>query len=73
MTVAAVTDADIETAAAMDDLDRAAKHLKDIARITTGEVSGVCLNPDDWEAADRPERLNLLRACLKTEAAYEKQ
>ena len=73
MPVAAITLAHIEQAAAMDNVDQAAKHLQDIAGITTGEVADVCLNPEDWEAADMPERLNLLQAWLKTEAAYEKQ
>ena len=72
MTVDAITVTDIERAAAMDDLDHAAKHLQDIAGITTGDVAGVCLNPKDWEAAGTAERINLLQAWLKTEAAYEK-
>jgi hypothetical protein len=71
MSVAAIKDSDIEAAAHMDDLDRAAKLLQDIAGITTGDVAGVCLNPKDWEEADTEERLKLLRAWLKTEEAYE--
>jgi hypothetical protein len=44
MGVASVKDSDIEKAAAMDDLDNAAKHIQDIAGITTGDVAGQCLN-----------------------------
>ncbi len=71
MTVAAVTVADIETAASMDNVDRAAKHLQDIAGIKTGDVASHYLSEKKWDEADPPERLNLLRVWLETEKAYE--
>ena len=55
MGVAAIKDSDIEAAAHMEDLDRAAKLLQAIAGITTGDVAGVCLNPKDWEESDTEE------------------
>jgi hypothetical protein len=68
--VAAITDADIEKAAAMDDVDRAAKSLQDIAGITTGDVASHYLDEKVWRT-DKQGRLDLLRAWLKGEAAYE--
>ena len=71
MGVALVKDSHIEEAAAMDNLDRAAKHIQDIAGITTGDVAGQCLDEKQWMHADHQERLKLLRGWLKTEEIYE--
>ena len=48
MGVASIKDSDIEKAAEMDDVDGAAKHLQDIAGITTGDVAGQCLDEKRW-------------------------
>jgi hypothetical protein len=44
--VASVKDNDIEAAAAMDNVDRAAKHLQDLAGIATGDVASHYLNEE---------------------------
>jgi hypothetical protein len=53
MAVASVEQNDIEHAAAMDNVDRAAKYLQDIAGITTGDVASHYLNEEKlsecWE------------------------
>ena len=72
MPVAAISLAHIEHAAAMDNVDRAAKHLQDIAGITTGDVASHFLNEEKWDEADHAGRVELLRGWLKAEAAYEK-
>lgn len=68
--LAAIKDTNINAAAAMDNLDAAAKHLQDIAGITTGDVAGICLNEKSWTAADRHNRVQMLKSWLKTEANY---
>jgi diketogulonate reductase-like aldo/keto reductase len=67
--VASVTDKNIAEAAAMDDVDRAAKHLQDIAGITTGDVASHHLNEEKW--ADKTSRTKLLKEWLKAEVLYE--
>ena len=63
---------DIAAAAAMDNVDQAAKHLQDIAGITTGDVaSHHYLNEEKWAGADRTARVKLLQEWLKAEVLYE--
>ena len=71
MGVTSVRDTHLEEAAAMDNLDTAAKHIQDIAGITTGDVAGQCLNEKRWTQADHRERIKILRDWLKTETLYE--
>jgi hypothetical protein len=71
MTVASVKDDDIEQAAAMDNVDRAAKYLQDIAGITTGDVASHYLNDEKWAGANRTGRVSLLQEWLKAEVLYE--
>jgi len=71
MAVVAIKDSDVENAASMDDLDDAARHLQDIAGITTGDVAGQCLNEDAWRNNDHRGRVRLLKDWLKTEVLYE--
>jgi hypothetical protein len=70
MGVASIKDNDIEEAAAMDSLDQAAKHLQDIAGITTGDVAGQCLNEQRWNT-DTLGRVKLLQEWLRAETLYE--
>ena len=59
MSVAAVKEHDISDAAGMDNVDRAAKHLQDIAGITTGDVASHYLNEEKWNADhDIPREFN---------------
>jgi hypothetical protein len=69
--VASVKDDDIEAAAAMDNVDRAAKHLQDLAGIATGDVASHYLNEEKWAGADRTARVKLLQEWLKAEVLYE--
>jgi len=69
--VASVKDNDIEAAAAMDDVDRAAKHLQDRASIATGDVAPHYLNEEKWAGANRTARIKLLQEWLKAEVLYE--
>ena len=69
--VASVKDNDIEAAAAMDNVDRAAKHLQDLAGIATGDVASHYLNEEKWAGADRTARVKLLQEWLKAEVLYE--
>jgi len=71
MAVAAITDSEVEKAATMDDLDDAARHLQDIAGITTGDVAGQCLNEKAWRDNDHQGRVRILKDWLKTEVLYE--
>ena len=71
MAVALVKDNDIEAAAAMDNVDRAAKHLQDIAGIMTGDVASHYLNEEKWAGANRTARIKLLQEWLKAEVLYE--
>jgi hypothetical protein len=66
----AIKDANIDAAAAIDNLDAAAKYLQDIAGITTGDIAGICLNEKNWIEADKRDRVQLLKTWLKTEANY---
>lgn len=59
--VASVKDNDIEAAAAMDDVDRAAKHLQDRASIATGDVASHYLNEEKWAGANRTARINCFK------------
>lgn len=69
--VASVTDKDIQEAAGMDNVDRAAKHLQDIAGITTGDVASHYLNEEKWSGADHLGRVKLLQEWLKAEVVDE--
>jgi len=71
MAVTSLKDKDIEAAAEMDNVDRAAKHLQDIAGITTGDVASHYLNEEKWAGADRTARVKLLQEWLKAEVLYE--
>jgi len=71
MSVASIKDSDIEQAAAMEDVDQAAKHLQDIAGITTGDVASHYLNEKKWSSADRWGRVKLLQEWLRAEVVYE--
>jgi hypothetical protein len=71
MAVASVKENDIEHAAAMDNVDRAAKYLQDIAGITTGDVASHYLNEEKWAGANRMLRIRLLQEWLKAEVLYE--
>jgi len=62
---------DIAAAAAMDNVDQAAKNLQDIAGITTGDVASHYLNEEKWAGADRTARVKLLQEWLKAEVLYE--
>jgi hypothetical protein len=55
----------------MDNVDRAAKHLQDIAGIMTGDVASHYLNEETWAGADRTARVKLLQEWLKAEVLYE--
>jgi hypothetical protein len=57
MAVASVKDNDIEAAAAMDNVDRAAKHLQDLAGIATGDVAST--HPRPCGAARQRSRAGL--------------
>ncbi len=71
MAVASVEQNDIEHAAGMNNVDRAAKYLQDIAGITTGDVASHYLNEEKWASANRTARIRLLREWLKAEVLYE--
>jgi len=71
MAVASAKESDIELAAAMDNVDRAAKYLQDIAGITTGDVASHYLNEERWAGANRTVRIRLLQEWLKAEILYE--
>jgi len=72
MGVSSIKDNDIDSAAAIDNLDRAAHYIQKIAGITEGDVAGISLNEKEWHAADKPSRIQMIRSWLKTEAIYEK-
>src|ERR1035437_10748486 len=72
MGVSSVKYSDIAAAAVIDNLDIAALHIQKIASITEGDVAGISLNGDEWRAAGKSARVQMIRSWLKNEAAYEK-
>src|SRR5438309_392221 len=62
MAVALVKDNDIEAAAAMDNVDRAAKHLQDLAGIATGDVWSIRKAPSAH--SPREMQVNRPRAAM---------
>src|ERR1019366_4262963 len=64
MGVSSVKDSDIAAAAVIDNLDIAALHIQKIASITEGDVAGISLNGDEWRAADKSARVQMIRSWL---------
>jgi hypothetical protein len=46
--ISKITDADVEGAACVDDLDAAIRPLMDKAGITTGDIAGICFSDVKW-------------------------
>ncbi len=67
----AITESDIATAIAMDDIDDACSYLQDIAGITDGGIAADCFSDVnfDW-ARDVTKRERMTRDWLATERAF---
>ena len=63
---------DIEIASAIDDVSQATKYLQDLADFRPArDVASHFIREEQWKAARRAERVELLRGWLKAEKAYE--
>jgi hypothetical protein len=69
MSIANIKVVDIQIASAMDDVNQAVNHLQQIASLD-GRAAAE-LDDKKWKAADRSERVELLRAWLKIQKAHE--
>ncbi len=68
--VSAITDTDIQNAAAVSDLDDAVRPLQDIAGITDGGWAGMAFSGVSWGYLNYVEREEAIRAWLRIEGHY---
>lgn len=68
-----ITDAEVEGAALVDDLDAAIRPLMDKAGITTGDVAGMCFSGVEWSDLGVLGRLEAIGNWLAHEDAFSKQ